>query len=240
MTDFTSIIAVLSVCIIIVVLLTASSVSRKLTIPLKKIHDALNGMDWETFTQTEPSNISSELNELEELQAAFMNMQTKLKETMDAALEARTQEMQATMFALQSQMDPHFIYNMLTIIGIMAEEGMKERISETIEHLTHLLRYISSSVSSVVTIREEIEYAKRYLSCMKIRFQDSLHYSIDIPEPLLCVKVPKLIIQPIIENTMKYGIDTEPPWEVAISGTVSDARWEIIVSDNGPGFPELR
>ncbi len=72
-------------------------------------------------------------------------------------------------------------------------------------------------------IREEIEYAKRYLSCMKIRFQDSLHYSIDIPEPLLCVKVPKLISQPIIENTMKYGIDTEPPWEVAISGTVSDA-----------------
>jgi two-component system sensor histidine kinase YesM len=140
------------------------------------------------------------------------------------------------MLALQSQMDPHFIYNMLTTIGIMAEEGMGEEIARSVEHLTHLLRYISSGKSSVVTIADEVEYASRYLACMKIRFRDKLAFEIRVPEELKAIRVPKLIIQPIIENTMKYGTTAAPPWRVSIEGEGENGRWRIRIRDNGPGF----
>jgi two-component system, sensor histidine kinase YesM len=184
--------------------------------------------------------VASDLNELEELQLAFQKMQAKLKQTMDEVLEARTHEIQATMLALQSQMDPHFVYNMLTTIGIMAEEGMVEEIAGSVEHLTHLLRYISSGKSAVVTIDDELEYARRYLACMKIRFRDKLSFDIRVPDELRRIGVPKLIIQPIIENTMKYGTSGAPPWTVTIEGESQNGHWRVRVRDNGPGFEASR
>ena len=156
---------------------------------------------------------------------------------MDDALEARAHQMKATLLALQSQMDPHFVYNMLTTIGIMAEEGMTGEIGASVRDLTHLLRYISSGKSAVVTLAEEIEYARRYLACMKVRFRDGLSFTIEVPEAILAVRVPKLIIQPIIENTIKYGLASRPPWHVRISGAAAEAGWTISVTDSGPGFP---
>ncbi len=238
--DFTKIIFLSGSAFILMAVFVASRLSRKLTTPLKEIHDAVSDLDWEAISSASPSAIPSDLNELEELQLAFQRMHRKLQDSMQQALDARTHEIQATMFALQAQMDPHFIYNMLTTISIMAEEGQREKISETVDNLTHLLRYISSSKSSYVTIAEEAEYAERYLACMKIRFQNQLNYSISIPESLLVVEVPKLLIQPIIENTMKYGIDREPPWNIEIKGAAFQDGWTITITDNGPGFNEVK
>jgi two-component system sensor histidine kinase YesM len=137
-------------------------------------------------------------------------------------------------------MDPHFVYNMLTTIGIMAEEGMTRQIAESVGNLTHLLRYISSGTSSVVSIGEEMEYAERYLACMKVRFREGLFYDIGIPQEILAVRVPKLIVQPVIENVMKYGLSGRPPWHVSIHGEAEGRRWQIVVRDDGAGFPPDR
>lgn len=125
------------------------------------------------------------LDELEEREAAFHGMRAKLRQFMDEALEARAHEMKSTLLALQSQMDPHFVYNMLTTIGIMAEE---------------------------------VECARRYMACMKVRSRESLSYAIDVPRGIMGVRVPKLIVQPIIDNTITYGLSGRPPWNVQISG----------------------
>jgi len=209
----------------------------RLTVPLRRMHEALTGLDWDAVSHDGASRLASNVGEMEELEAAFNTMRAKLRTSMDDALEARAHEMKATLLALQSQMDPHFVYNMLTTIGIMAEEGMTREIAASIQDLTHLLRYISSGKSAVVTLADEIEYARRYLACMKVRYRDSLFFDIDVPGRILGVRVPKLIIQPIIENTIKYGLTVRPPWNVRISGTALDGSWTISVTDNGPGFP---
>ena len=211
--------------------------------PIARIHDALRGLDWDALARDGgPAGPATGVGELEELEAAFGGMRATLRRTMDEALEARAHETKATLLALQSQMDPHFVYNMLTTIGIMAEEGMTREIAESIGNMTHLLRYISSGASTVVTLGDEIEYARRYLACMKTRFRENLSYDIDVPEGLLAVRVPKLIIQPIIENTIKYGLTARPPWRIGITGRDDAAagarRWTISVTDNGPGFSE--
>ena len=84
--------------------------------------------------------------------------------------------------------------------------------------MTHLLRYISSGKSTVVTLGDEIEYARRYLACMKARFRENLRIAIDVPEACSDVRVPKLIIQPIIENAIKYGLAARPPWRIEDPG----------------------
>ena len=167
-------------------------------------------------------------------------MTRTLRESMHEALDARAHELQANMLALQSQMDPHFVYNMLTTIAIMAEQGMTRDITQTVEDLTRLLRYISSGSSSVVTVTEEVEYARRYLACMKTRYRDGLSYDISIAAGLDAVRVPKLLIQPLIENAMKYGVSRHPPWQISIRGSLDGERWTICVRDDGPGFPPDR
>ena len=237
---FTRIILFASLVFLCIAVLIASRFARRLIVPLREIHNTITGMDWTSISSGSPAEIPSGIDELEEIQLAVGKMHMKLQESIREAVEARTQEIQATMFALQSQADPHFIYNVLTTISIMAEEGMYDEISEVVSHLTHLLRYISSSKSRYVTLDEEIEYCRRYLACMKIRFQDHLEYSIEAPEGIGYIKVPKLIVQPVIENAMKYGIDTEPPWDIRITGSVSDKGWSLEITDNGPGFSDVR
>ncbi len=234
--DFTTIILLFGLLLLAGSTVIAARLAARLTVPLRAIHDAISGLDWSTVASGSSQRPTSDLDELEELQLAFQDMQRKLRESMDEALEARAHEVQATLLALQSQMDPHFVYNMLTTIGIMAEEGMSGEIAKTVENMTHLLRYISSGKSSTASIEEEVEYARRYVACMKLRFQDNLSSEISIDSGLLPVEVPKLIIQPIIENAMKYGLGDRPPWHLSIRGEKADNRWTIRVRDNGPGF----
>jgi two-component system sensor histidine kinase YesM len=238
--DFATILALSGLVLLAAAVLLASRLASRFTVPLRRLHDAARGLDWNEVSRGAPPGPASDLGELEELELAFQGMRRKLKESMDAALEARAHQMRATMLALQAQMDPHFIYNMLTTIGIMAEEGMGREIAEAVEHLTHLLRYISSGKSTVVSLGEELEYARRYLACMKTRFRESLFFDIQVPPELLQVRVPKLIVQPIIENAMKYGVAGPPPWHLAIRGQAVDGRWSILVRDDGPGFQAAR
>jgi two-component system, sensor histidine kinase YesM len=234
--DFTTIILVFGLLLLAGSVFIASRIAARLTVPLRWIHDALGGLDWNTVARPSSVGPAARLDELEALQLAFQNMQRKLRQSMDEALEARAHELQATLLALQSQMDPHFVYNMLTTIGIMAEEGMTDEIAASVENMTHLLRYISSGKSSVVSIEEEVEYARRYVECMKLRFRGSLFSDIELPPELMKVMVPKLIIQPVIENAMKYGLRGRPPWHIAIRGEVGDGRWQVSICDDGPGF----
>ncbi len=239
--SFASVILLTGAILAAAAVLVAQRLAARITVPLRRIHDAIRGLDWDTVSHGSGPAVASDVGELEELEAAFGSMQAKLRRSMEEALEARAHETKATLLALQSQMDPHFVYNMLTTIGIMAEEGMRTEIAESVQNMTHLLRYISSGKSSVVSLAEELEYARRYLACMKARFREDLSFQVEVPQSLLEVRVPKLIIQPIIENTVKYGLASRPPWVVDIRGAEDGGgRWTVSVADNGPGFPTAK
>ena len=118
------------------------------------------------------------------------------------------------------------------------------------------MRYISKSHSPVVSIREEVDYLKKYMYCMKVRYQTSLNYDISISVDLLEEKIPSLLIQPIVENSLKYGNECYPPWHISVLGRrisnqyeyfIDDEKtaagyhahgWIIEVTDSGPGFSD--
>ena len=125
--DFTTIILLFGLLLIAGSIVFAARLSTRLTVPLRGSTTPSAAWTGARCPGCPRQRHASDLDELEELQLAFQDMQRKLRESMDEALEARAHEVQATLLALQSQMDPHFVYNMLTTIGIMAEEGMRGR-----------------------------------------------------------------------------------------------------------------
>jgi two-component system sensor histidine kinase YesM len=100
------------------------------------------------------------------------------------------------------------------------------------------MRYVTDTSFTNVTIQSEVDYVNKYLYCMKVRYQTSLNYNISIDEKLLALEVPKLIIQPLVENAIKYGTTCAPPWTLSIVGKVYKDHWQIDIIDSGNGFTD--
>lgn len=160
------------------------------------------------------------------------------KESAQTMLLLKEQELQAHMLALQAQMNPHFLYNSLNTISAMAEEGMCAEVSSMSQDITSILRYISSDKEPVSTVEEELEHCDLYLKCIKSRYKDALSYEFDIDDDLLDMDIPKLCVQLLIENSVKFATRTQPPWHIRIEGYIDSERWLISVKDNGTGFDE--
>ncbi len=224
-----TVIAVFGFCFLI-----AAALSRQMSGPIRHIYDFLSDPKKEGF-----SRLTMEDSGIVEIDSLRDSLNESLQEQENATksmLILKEQEMQARMLALQSQMNPHFLYNSLSMIGEMAESGMTEGVSEMCEDITSILRYISSDREQRIRVEEEMEQVDLFLRCNKRRFGDDLSYSFDIDDDVLDCMVPKLCVQLLVENAIKAMTTQKPPWEVNIRGFIKDKKWYMTVSDNGPGF----
>lgn len=136
---------------------------------------------------------------------------------------------------LESQFDPHFLYNTLENIRFMCKLDSASA-SKMIFNLATLLRYSVSNTQEEVTVKDDVFYTKSYMSILKYRFNDRFHYSIDLPDAVLKCIIPKLIIQPMIENSIKYGFAGKENLSVKISGYIEDGKLVLICTDDGAGM----
>ncbi|MDO4306094.1 MAG: histidine kinase [Eubacteriales bacterium] len=210
--------------------------SRSLVKPIKHLKHIIQRMELDTLGQEKATSYPVSVNELDELYQAFQNMSDNLKDSMNLLIEAQEQELKSRTLALQSQINPHFYYNSLSSIIVLAENGDSDVVIKMCRNLSNIMRYITDTSTTTVTLRQEIDYVKKYLYCMKVRYQSSLNYDILIDESLMDEKVPKLLIQPIVENAIKYGSDCQPPWYITIQSSITEDRWQIDVIDSGNGF----
>ena len=229
-------IALLALIAITCSLAASYFIARRVTVPLKALHADIEALDLGNLAEIGAGTHKSDLGEIDELRMAFRDMRRKLNESIQEAVSLRAHEKEAQLVALQSQLNPHFIHNMLQTIGIMAEEGSPAAIQELIMNLARMLRYVSSTESTTATLGTEIEYAESYLAGIRARFGDSLEYVIEVRPEMKRIVVPRLILQPFIENCFKYGTTSRPPWRIEIRGDCTDGRWFVEILDNGPGF----
>ena len=124
-----------------------------------------------------------------------------------------------------------FYYNTLSSIIVLAENGDSETVVKMCRNLSRIMRYITNTTETTVTLKDELDYVQKYLYCMKVRYQSSLNYSIHVDESLLSQPVPKLIIQPIVENAIRYGSNCAPPWNISITSVVTEGSWQIEVTE---------
>lgn len=156
-------------------------------------------------------------------------------------LELETQKKRAEIIALQSQINPHFLYNTLDTINYMVKDGYKDRAVLMINALSDLFRYGLSRGEMLISIIEEIEYAKAYTDIMVLRYNNKIRFNWNIEKGLLEYKTIKLIIQPLIENSIYHGIGAgKNEGIVNISCDNESNCIKFIVEDNGAGMPEDR
>lgn len=138
---------------------------------------------------------------------------------------------------LQDRMNPHFIYNTLDTIKYLIAFEPKQA-TEMIEHFTHILRYSINETMREVTIAEDMEYLADYLFIQKIRFGDRFTFDVNVePDTEVC-KIPKLLIQPIVENSLKYGFTNQMNLHVRVHCYKEEEYLHMTVEDNGGGVTE--
>lgn len=230
-------IALIFLFALILCILFASYMSKKISAPIKEIYHFLYHIDPKNQFQKLKME-SSGIIEIDKLHRSLNEAMKAQKSATDSMILLKEQEMQSQMLALQSQMNPHFLYNSLSTVAAMADEGMTEPIVQMCEDITSILRYISSNKEQTSSLEEELEHCNLYLKCMKLRFGNSLHYDFDVPDDMLELPVPKLCIQLLVENSIKFSTQTPPPWNVIIRGHTEGNNWFIDVEDNGPGFDQ--
>ena len=163
-------------------------------------------------------------------------MRSKLKRSIDSAIDAQRAEEQARLLALQSQMNPHFIYNTIATIGALAEDGQGKSAAELCANLSDMLRYVSSQKGTDAPATEELDFIAKYLACIGVRFGRRLSYSLDFDCDFGSIAMPRLLIQPLVENSVKYATTGESPWFISVKAEAQGASWSVLVEDDGPGF----
>lgn len=235
-TRFRNQMILIGIGVLLITLIVTFLIARHLTIPIKKIRDSIAHLNLVALSEQPILDDKPHSSELELLYSSYFEMVERLEHSLDDIVSIRSHEIQAQMLALQAQMNPHFLYNTVTTISILADNNHQPEIVKMCESLTAMLRYIVNGSTKPVTMSAELDYLNQYLVLMKCRYPEQLQISIQVMDDMLDIYVPKLVIQPIIENCFKYAFDIRPPWKVVIKGWVDNGRWRLSVSDNGVGF----
>lgn len=186
------------------------------------------------------------IQEIDNLFSRFHVMAYRLDNLIHEVYEARIKEQnlivearQAQLQSLQMQINPHFLYNTLDSINWMALMGGNEEVSEMILALGHLFRNNMNTTGLTIVAREEIENVKLYMFLEKVRFEGKLNYQIETEETVLDAVILKHILQPLVENSIKYGIESfSIKGNILISLKQCGDKISIIVSDNGKGMKQ--
>jgi two-component system sensor histidine kinase YesM len=160
-------------------------------------------------------------------------LSTRIEREYKAVIEKQNAEYRA----LQAQISPHFLYNVLNDFMAMNRLGQHERLEESILRLTRLLRY-SCSTAELATVGHEVDFAREYLYLRQIQLDDRLRYQIDVDESCREVEMPRLIIQPHVENAIKHGLPEDRPLTIELRVRTSQDGTATLVTirDDGLGF----
>jgi two-component system, LytTR family, sensor kinase len=149
----------------------------------------------------------------------------------------RTSLAEARLAALRAQLNPHFLFNTLNAISTLALKGDQPAVTETLGRLSGLLRAALDEHTEEISLTREMAFLEDYVAIQRIRFEDRLRVDTQIADDTLDGMVPTMILQPIVENAIKHGINAQRgPGHVSVSAVRNNGSLVIEVRDSGPGF----
>lgn len=140
---------------------------------------------------------------------------------------------------LQAQINPHFLYNTMTMINWLSLNGKNQKVTEAVQALSHFYRLTFSQSETFTTVENEIQHVQLYVQLQNMRFDDNISFIVDIPDELLNQSIPKLTLQPLVENSIQHGIMEKKSRQgsIIITGWTDDNTNTILITDNGVGIP---
>lgn len=214
--------------------------SLVLTRPVKRLQQIVettnieNLQDDHLVQQMEKSG--GQLDEFAELARSFQAMTGRLDTALQNEKRSSTLQLQAQFDTLQTQVNPHFIYNVLNIISSRAVIADDEVICEMCGALGNMLRYSTNNKARTATVEEELQYLESYFYLLRCRYEDRLQITVRMDEKVREQIIPKMTLQQIVENCIKHGFhDTDVRMEISLTGVWNPKCWYIRIKDNGSG-----
>lgn len=170
---------------------------------------------------------------------AYNKMLVDIKKLIESNKEEVALRMQSEIKELEAQFNPHFLFNTLETIRIMIKLD-KEKAGDIIVNLSALLRYGINNEIHSVKLKDDIGYINSYLKILKYRFGDKLQFNINIDDEVLEATIPKLLLQPVIENSIKYGFENKSTINIEITSRIKDEKIYIVIKDDGCGIDKER
>ncbi len=207
----------------------------RVTRPVRKLTEEVRGITSLNQDFRPPDLRAPE--EVAILTGAFQDLIVSLRREHTARLRLQGQEMSARMAALQAQLNPHFVFNTLICIAAYGKKGDGANVQRMCKDLTAMLRYSLQNSNELATIDQELDQAEVYLALMGKRYAQYLEYRVDRCPEASRIPVPRLLLQPVIENCFVHGFaDTPGPWRVEIGSRLQGTNWEVSVKDSGGGM----
>ena len=165
----------------------------------------------------------------------------KINELLEQVTTEQIRLRKAEFELLQAQINPHFLYNTLDAIIWLAEAGEQKRVVGMVRNLSDFFRTSLNQGKDINSIKEEMLHVKSYLEIQHVRYQDILSYDIEVPESLYIYSIPKITIQPLVENALYHGIKNKRGMgHISIRGQAGEKDFTITVTDDGIGIDETR
>lgn len=210
--------------------------SFALTKPLRKMMRLMKNVQEGDFSVQFPVKHRDEIGLLGN---QFNRMIVRIDELIQDIYLSETKRREAELHALQTQINPHFMYNTLETIRMAAELNDDTPVADMISLLGKQLRYSISSVNEEVTLEKELQHVRHYVELLNYRYPDRFRLAIDIPQQLAAYPMPKLVLQPIVENAIYHGLDqSKPLLSIRITGQFRDRHVLLTIQDNGTGMDE--
>lgn len=230
-------VAVLMLITLVMFAVSIMFISLSITRPINRLAKAMSSVKDGNFTEVHIRKTSDEIGMLQnvynimarEIQTLFKDMVNEQKAKRKAELEA-----------LQLQIKPHFLYNSFDAISSLALSGQNKEVYKIVVALGKFYKSFLNSGSETVTINEELEMIKQYLTIQLIRFKDKFTVDWQIDDNVRPLMIPRLTLQPLVENAIKHGIKDNPQAGILlISAALKDGMVVIKIKDNGQGMDEI-
>lgn len=223
-----------TIAALMIALFLSFFLSRHLTSPIKMLQSKMKQVEAGDFSIR--SEFQSE-NEIGQLGQSFNRMVGRMKDLMNQIIQNEESKRKSEMKLLEAQINPHFLYNTLDSIIWMAERKKYDEVVLMTSSLARLFRSIINKNNETVPVRVELEHITHYLLIQRLRYKDKLDFHIDVDPSILDVHIPKIILQPIVENAIYHGIKNKlDRGRVTITGREAGDTIVFVVADDGVGM----
>lgn len=230
------VLVVLSSVLLLVAFGTSAIYASSVTRPIRKLEKAMDKVE-KGLLDTEVSVMGSA--EIASLSIHFLSMLDRIRDLMNE-IRSKEQSLRASeLKTLYSQINPHFLYNTLDTIVWLAEFGNTERVISVSKAMARFFRLSLRGGSETTTVRDELDHVRQYLFIQKERYQDKLSYEIQAEDSLMDISVPKILLQPLVENAIYHGVrKMQQGGMIRITASQGEDCLLLSVEDNGWGFKE--
>lgn len=232
-------IIIVALLIVLVSLLYIYAVAKRLARPIRTLTHQIEHTALENIEQN--ITLENTNDEIEALSASFAQLLARLNASVIKEKKMSLLHVQSQLDSLQAQINPHFLYNVLNVISFRGMTSGDDEICDMCDSLASMLRYTTNTKTHDSTILLETEHLRNYVFLLSTRYKHKLVCTIRIDQTIEQQLIPKLMLQPIVENAIEHGYtNSSGVMEISVNGTLEQGWWLIRIRDNGQGFSQQR